>query len=262
MHNTASTILLSFDVEEFDIPLEYGCNLSLNEQMEIGKKGLDVISEILDIQSIECTLFTTANFAQHFPSKILQLSNNHEIASHTFYHSSFKKEDLKNSRGVLEAITSKKVYGLRMPRMRKIDPTWIHEAGYSYDSSLNPTWIPGKYNNLSSPRSVHCEKGLTVVPVSVSANLRIPLFWLSFKNFPYWYYKKIALQSLKKDGHLCIYFHPWEFTNIDNYGLPIMVKRKLGDQLVERLNKLISDLKSEGDFITFNRFWEHKKQKS
>src|ERR1700709_2312163 len=41
-------ILLTFDVEEFDLPLEHGMNLSTAEQMAVGKQGLDVISEILN----------------------------------------------------------------------------------------------------------------------------------------------------------------------------------------------------------------------
>ena len=40
-------ILLTFDVEEFDLPLEHGMSLPVAEQMAVGKQGLDVISEIL-----------------------------------------------------------------------------------------------------------------------------------------------------------------------------------------------------------------------
>ena len=252
-------ILLSFDVEEFDLPLEYGINISDDEQMHVGKNGLDAIHGILEDLKIQSTLFTTANFALKFPSKIAGLSKRHEIASHTFFHSSFKKDDLINSRLTLENITSEKVFGLRMPRMKKIDANLIEEAGYAYDSSINPTWIPGRYNNLSKPRRCYKENGITKFPVSVSATLRIPLFWLAFKNLPYFYYRKMALQSLKKDGYLCIYFHPWEFTDLHKYKIPAMIKRKSGNELLEKLNRLISDLKNEGDFIRINSFLSNKK---
>jgi len=254
MKTNRSKILLSFDVEEFDLPLEYGIKLSTQEQMEAGKNGLDAINEILEDQKIKCTLFTTANFALSFPAKITDLSQKHEIASHSFFHSSFKKEDLKNSLRVLETITSKKVFGLRMPRMKKIDPIWIKEAGYQYDSSMNPTWIPGKYNNLCVQRKPYHEGGITEVPVSVSANLRIPLFWLSFKNFPYAYYKKIAIQTLRKDGYLSLYFHPWEFIDLSNYNVPYIIKRKSGTLMLEKIKILLADLKNEGDFITMISF--------
>ena len=259
MEKPGHIILLTFDVEEFDLPSEHGIPISMNEQMSVGKNGLDVITEILDDPEMNCTLFTTANFALKYPAKIADLSSKHEIASHTFFHSSFKQEDLKNSRQVLEDIISKKVYGLRMPRMKKINFGCIKQAGYTYDSSMNPTWIPGRYNNFRMPRTYYEENGIIKVPVSVSPNFRVPLFWLAFKNFPYYYFKRIALQTLKKDGYLSLYFHPWEFADLTKYDLPIIVKRKSGTELLEKLKRLIADLKKEAEFMTINSFLESKK---
>jgi peptidoglycan/xylan/chitin deacetylase (PgdA/CDA1 family) len=249
-------ILLTFDVEEFDLPLEYGISISKEEQMVTGKRGLDALTEILEDKEIACTLFTTANFALKFPSEIASLSAKHEIASHTFFHSSFEEKDLKESRQALENIIFKKVTGLRMPRMKQISAEWVKQAGYEYDSSLNPTWLPGRYNHLSKPRKLYSESGIFRVPVSVSANLRIPLFWLAFKNFPYSYFKIIALQTLRKDGYLSLYFHPWEFTDLSKYKIPAITKRKSGIQLVNQLKRLIADFKEEGEFITMNSFLE------
>lgn len=256
MKNKAYPVLLTFDVEEFDLPLEYKIPVSMDEQMSVGKKGLDAIKVILADDEMNCTLFTTANFALRFPADIASLSVKHEVASHTFFHSSFKEEDLKNSRHVLEDIISKKVKGLRMPRMKKINAGLVQKAGYAYDSSINPTWIPGRYNNIRMPRKSYVENEIMRVPVSVSANFRIPLFWLSFKNFPYRYFKRIAFQTLKKDGYLSLYFHPWEFTDLSNYDLPAVVKRKSGNELLEKLKRFIADLKQESEFMTINSFLE------
>jgi hypothetical protein len=104
------------------------------------------------------------------------------------------------------------------------------------------------------PRKYYMENGITKLPVSVSPNLRIPLFWLAFKNFPYAYYKMMALRSLKKDGYLSLYFHPWEFTDLTDYKLPAVIKRKSGVELIEKLNRFISDVKKEGEFVTVNSF--------
>ena len=98
------SVLLSFDVEEFDMPLEYNFPISANEQMEVGKRGLDTIDSILCDPSIQSTLFTTANFAMQYPETIKLHAQKHEIASHTFYHSNFKEEDLKLSKNKLEEI--------------------------------------------------------------------------------------------------------------------------------------------------------------
>lgn len=247
-------VLLSFDVEEFDMPLEYGFPINAEEQMRVGKEGLDAITPILTDPAVAATLFTTANFAIHYPDTVRSLAQQHEIASHTFYHSDFRDEHLLSSRQKLEEISGKIVTGLRMPRMRKVAMEEVKKAGYHYDSSVNPTWLPGRYNNLHLPRTLYKDQGMLRIPASVSPGLRVPLFWLSFKNLPYPVFKMLALQTLRKDGYLCLYFHPWEFTDIENYGLPGFTKKHHGFPLLQRLQQLISDLKKEGEFISMNRF--------
>lgn len=244
-------VLLSFDVEEFDMPLEYQFDISVQEQMQVGKLGLDAIQPILSL--VKSTLFTTANFANHFPSAIKALSTQHEIASHTFYHTAYVTEDLEKSRIRLEEITQQKVTGLRMPRMRPVLMKDVLAAGYSYDSSINPTWLPGRYNNFHLPRTGYTEAGIQRIPASVSPGIRVPLFWLSFKNMPYSWYLKLCRQTISKDGYLCLYFHPWEFTPIQSYGLPSYTTRWCGTALVERLTRLIKDLSTDADFCTMNK---------
>ena len=243
-------ILMSFDVEEFDMPLEYNQNLSVDEQMEVGFKGLQSTMAIINGTDTNCTFFTTANFASWYPDSIRQIARKHEIASHTFFHSRYKTEDLLQSRLELEDITSQPVYGLRMPRLKKVPVADMIAAGYSYDSSINPTWIPGRYNDLHLPRTAYYDQGMLRVPASVSPRLRIPLFWLAFKNMPYSLFKSLAIKALNKDGYLCLYFHPWEFTDIWEFELPGYAKRWSGEKMQQRLYRLIKDLKLEGDFTT------------
>lgn len=248
------TILLTFDVEEFDLPLEYNIAIDPNEQMIPGQKGLEEIEGLLSSHNIPTTMFTTAKFATVHSDLIRRLSNDHEIASHTYSHSHFEKTDLVKSKQVLEMITGKPVTGLRMPRMKQIDIQWAREADYQYDSSVNPAWIPGRYNNRHLPRTFYTEKEMLRLPASVSPHLRIPLFWLSFKNFPYSLYKQLCLQTLKKDGYLSLYFHSWEFTELGQYPLPKYLTRHSGKQLTDRLDKLVTDLQQVAVFTTVQHY--------
>ncbi|MFL9482087.1 polysaccharide deacetylase family protein [Chitinophagaceae bacterium LWZ2-11] len=251
-------ILLSFDVEEFDMPLEYNGTIKLAEQLEIGRRGLEILMPVLEEYKLACTLYTTATYAINFPDTIKELSKKHEIASHTFYHSNFENEHLLQSRLKLEEITGKAVTGLRMPRMRKVEMNEVIKAGYLYDSSVNPTYIPGRYNNLKVSRTLYKQEGMLRLPASVTPNFRIPLFWLAFKNMPLKLFKSLAIQTLKKDGYLCLYFHPWEFTDIMKYPLPLYTKRWCKEILLERLIGLIEALKKQGDFITTQTFINSK----
>src|SRR5690242_16243918 len=111
-------ILLTLDVEEFDLPAEYGINIPPEEQLNVGFKGLTSLEPFLINKSNHFTLFTTAYFAENFPGYIKKLSADHEIASHTYYHSRFELNHLADSRKKLESITGEKLYGIRMPRMK------------------------------------------------------------------------------------------------------------------------------------------------
>jgi peptidoglycan/xylan/chitin deacetylase (PgdA/CDA1 family) len=247
-------IFLTFDVEEFDLPLEYQQHIIMQEQMEVGMNGLAAITPLLQQTGMQCTLFTTANFAQHFPTAIKALSHQHEIASHTFYHTTFDTEDLLSSRLKLEEITGKKVAGLRMPRLKEVSVNEIKNAGYLYDSSINPTYIPGRYNKTNLPKIIYQDDGLVRVPTAVTPNFRIPLFWLAFKNAPYSLYKYWAIKTLKSYGYLSLYFHPWEFTNLDSYKLPSYIVKPCGQALLDKLYRLINDLKQEGEFVSIENY--------
>lgn len=248
------TILLTFDVEEFDLPLEYGLTISPQEQMMTGKKGMDEMEALLKRHGITSTMFITARYAIAYSNSIQQLSMLHEIASHTYDHSNFEKTHLLKSKKVLEEITGKTINGLRMPRMKPVPMEWVSEAGYGYDSSVNPTWIPGRYNNRHLPRTFYSENGVLRLPASVTPILRIPLFWLSFKNFPYPLFKNLCLQALKKDGYLSLYFHNWEFSDLSQFPLPKYLIKNSGRVLADRLDKLVTDLEKEAAFDTVSNY--------
>lgn len=246
-------ILLTFDVEEFDLPLEYNIPVSLEEQLSIGYNGLQELSPILNSNGVNTTLFTTAFFAENYPLTTKELSEKHEIASHTYSHTNFNEIDIFLSKSKLEEICNKAVHGIRMPRMKKIDPSIISAAGYTYNSSINPTWIPGRYNNLNISRQPFLEKNVLQFPVSVTPHIRIPLFWLAFKNFPYQVYLRMVLQTLRHDKYVCLYFHPWEFTDLSAYKLPAYVKRD-PKKLLAKLKKLVHTLSQEGEFVTMKDY--------
>ena len=89
-----------------------------------------------------------------------------------------------------------------MPRLRKVEVNDVLKAGYNYDSSINPTYLPGRYNNRHLPKTIFQENGLTRVPTAVTPNLRLPLFWLAFKNTPYSLFKYWCKQVLNEYGYL------------------------------------------------------------
>lgn len=252
-------ILLSFDVEEFDMPFEYGKSIPFDEQMAISITGTKRVLTVLDRHQVKATFFCTAQFANHAPELIRQMvQQGHEVASHGFYHSNFQSEHLLQSRLALEKISKQPVVGYRMARMMPVDQHEIAKAGYQYNTSINPTYLPGRYNNLSTPRRYFKQEGVWQIPTSVSPIFRIPLFWLSFHNFPLWLYKTLCRWTYAKDGYLNLYFHPWELTDLnqpDRFGFPGYVSKNSGEKMTERLDTLISWMQQRRySFGTFKDF--------
>lgn len=241
-------IYLSFDIEEFDMPKEYGYDIAFERQIAISRKGLTAILDLLKKHQMRATFFSTVVFAQQVPDLINRLiEEGHELASHTYYHSDFENEHLKHSKEALEQQFGVTVEGLRMPRMLEVSAKEVKKAGYRYNSSVNPTFLPGRYNKLYVPKRLFNENGLWQIPAAVSW-FRFPLFWLSFHNLPLWLYSFLLKRSVKSIGYAALYFHPWEFTDLHQkeFNFPAYVMRNSGEKMIARFDSLLTFIKQQG----------------
>ncbi|RZL50566.1 MAG: DUF3473 domain-containing protein [Pedobacter sp.] len=242
-------ILLSFDIEEFDMPFEYGKTISFEDQIQISTRGTNLILDLLKKHKFKATFFSTVTFALNAPEIINRIKEEgHELASHGYYHSKFETAHLLSSKLKLEEIFGSTIYGFRMPRMMPVDELAIEQAGYTYNSSINPTYLPGRYNNLHVSRRYFKQGKVIQLPASVSP-YRIPLFWLSFHNFPLGFYQYLLKRTYRKDGYINIYFHPWEFTELNDqerFGFPSYVSKNAGVNMVKRMDSFMSWLNEKG----------------
>lgn len=256
---TRPKLLLSFDIEEFDLPEEYGAVISDEDKFEISRCGTSKILDLLCETETKATFFVTAVFAQRYPDLIQRMTEGkHEVASHGMNHSAFEIAHLRESKNILESISGQSVTGFRMARLAKVDKKEINDAGFVYESSLNPIWLPGHYCNLRSPLLPFREQcGLWQFPVSAVPGVRFPLFWLSFKNFPLFSYKMSSMIAVWMTGYYNMYSHPWEYNSRaaeKQWQIPAFVVRHAGEKQVERLRKLIRFLSKHGDFVTFTEY--------
>jgi peptidoglycan/xylan/chitin deacetylase (PgdA/CDA1 family) len=243
-------ILLSFDIEEFEMPREYGDPIPFDDQIKISTEGTNRILDLLKNHDVKATFYTTANFARNAQPIVDRIINEgHELASHGLYHDHFKPEHLKQSREILEKLGNVEVKGYRMARMMPVPEEEVYKAGYIYNSSINPTFLPGRYNKLNEPRTYFKREGVWQLPASVTPWFRFPLFWISFHNLPISIYSFLSKRVLKKDGYLNVYFHPWEFMPIGpkaKYNFPFYVTKNTDLKMSERLGKFIEWGKNKG----------------
>jgi len=255
-----SKILLSFDIEEFEMPREYGDAIPFDQQMDVSRKGTTRILDLLAKHNIKATFYTTANFATHAKDIVKRIVNDgHELASHGYVHDHFEPPHLKMSKDILEEVSGVEILGYRMARMAPVPEEEVHKAGYIYNSSINPTFLPGRYNKLSEPRTYFYRENVLQLPASVTPLIRFPMFWISFHNLPLWLYCSFAKRVLNKDGYLNAYFHPWEFMDIGpkkKYNFPFYVTRNTDKEMIRRFGKLIEwgqkkgyEFMRTGDFV-------------
>ena len=253
------SVMLSFDVEEFDYPRERGEELSIDEGVRVSESGLEKIIKLLDEKEVRATFFCTGNFAKK-KSDILKklLKEGHEIACHGVDHFEPKETDIAESKKIVERMVGTKVIGYRQPRMQRIDYLKMAKSGYKYDSSVNPAFVPGRYNNSRVSKKPFIKEGIYEIPVSVATGMRIPMFWLALHLFPKKMYYSLAKKVLKKNEYFTTYFHPWEFAELSRFKVvPWYIKKNSGDKLINRLGGLIDELKGkEYEFITYKEFYE------
>lgn len=251
--------LLSFDIEEFDLPEEYSASIAEKDKFEISRKGTESLIDLLHSVTTKASFFVTGVFAERYPELIQQMiSDGHEVASHGMDHSRFEIAHLKQSKEVLEKISGKEVIGFRMARLAPVNKQDIKNAGYVYESSLNPIWLPGHYCNFRAPLLPFQENcGLWQFPVSAIPYVRFPLFWLSFKNLPLSIYQYATKSAICMTGYYNMYSHPWEYnaqSKEKRWNIPGFVVRHAGDEQLSRLKQLISYLSSQGNFVTFSEY--------
>lgn len=252
-------ILLSFDTEEFDVPKEHGVEFSLEDGMKASVEGTTRILDILKETGVRATFFCTGNFVMNAPQIMKRiLDEGHEAACHGVDHWKPEPTDFRESKVILERETGVVASGYRQPRMFAVDDSEIAAAGYIYNTSLNPAFIPGRYMHLSTPRTYFMKDNVLQIPASVSPWMRIPLFWLALHNFPKWLYLALVRRVLRKDGYFATYFHPWEFLELKahpEWKMPFIIKNHSGSQMCERLEWLIGILKKDGcEFETYKDF--------
>lgn len=256
-----SKALISFDVEEFDLPREHGAEISLEEGVEVSMQGLRRILKVLDRTGVKATFFCTGNFANARPDLMKKIvADGHEVACHGVDHFRPKDSDVENSKKIVEKVAGVKVHGYRQPRMKKINYEELKRCGYKYDSSVNPAYIPGRYNNSKMPRRPFVKNGIAEIPVSVATSVRVPMFWLALHIFPKRVYYGLAKMALKRDGYFATYFHPWEFAELAEYSaVPGYIKYNSGIKMAGRLEGLIREMQKNGaEFATYDEFAKEK----
>ena len=244
-------ILLTWDVEEYDAPADFGALPFPDGGLA---RGREIWSEWLETSArwkTPNTVFATARLAEAAPGLLKQtLARGHEIASHGWSHEKGADLKLEQSRRRISELAGREALGFRSPRLRPVSLVEVAAAGYRYDASSNPALVPGRCCRLSQPRKPHESSGIWEVPASVLPLVRFPLFWASFHLLPLPLYLAACRILLAWDGLLTLYFHPWELSELKEKEIPLWIRRRSRKRRIQRMETLIRALGNLGEFRT------------
>ncbi len=193
------------------------------------EKSTNLILEILSGNQTKATFFLLGWVAEKLPHLVRTIqSQGHEIACHGYGHELIYRmnreefhEDLKRSKGILEAITGQEVLGYRAPSFSITD--WavdsLMERGFLYDSSLFPSMAHdryGKFTNLKVKDDpiFELKEGFYQVMLSCLRVMNKNVPWAGggyFRLIPYPVFKMGVRRILEQKGLYSFYIHPWEF---------------------------------------------------
>lgn len=230
------------------------------------KESIKRILKFFSLNEIRATFFLLGEAIEKEPSIIKLIEeNNHEIASHGYWHHDFlnKNEFLLNltkSKNLIEKFSNKKIQGFRMPEVRinNWKLSLIEKAGYTYDSSIVPCIkIPGWYGLPTSKSKpfYYQNSNLREYPLSVIPKIKLPANggWF-LRNLNYFYFIFALNQLFKVQDSAILYLHPWEFSNNNPKfpEIPNHVFKNCGDPLFRILQNLISKFRDRAEFVPIN----------
>lgn len=238
-------LLLTFDVEEFDLPVEWGRPLSPATQIDVTVRGLARILPVLQRHRAHATFFATGVFAQARGDLLGALREaGHEVAVHGLAHqddygrmdAATAVDRLRAARRLVESAVEHTVLGIRTPRLRPCPAGRLRAAGFVYDASPHPTWVPTRYNGLGYPRHPWCEDGLLRVPISVVPGLRLPISFVWYRAAGAPLRRLASAAAAWGAPYLHLYFHPWEAEAIRAHGAPAWLAVRCGEPFVAALD--------------------------
>ena len=222
----------------------------------------EVVPRLLDLfdkLDIRATFFVLGEIAEKYPKLIKKIGKKHDIGSHGYTHTRLDKlsDDelwfqVSKSKKVIEKL-GVKCKGFRAPYFITHPKLFymLEKAGYEYDSSLQCSYFPGRYNNLLLKekkfeiKGNKCngkkEKKLIEYPVPNWTMFKFPP--AGFSNYRLFY----PISKLFRMPYM-IYLHPCEFldnsqSGVKSFFVKMVYKRNKGDKAWSLFKDLVRKIK-------------------
>ena len=239
--------MLTCDFEEFNLPIDFGKTISEKLMLSKSCEGIERFIDVIKKYPVKISFFVTPKMSEVSIELLRKLvKEGHEIG----FHGSINQinsdnvtrviNDLRYLKEEMEKKIKIKIYGFRNHKLIILPAYVIKEAGFVYDNTCHPTYVPTRYFNLFRSRNMRYIEGIINIPTSVSPILRLPFSWIWFRNLGLNYVKLCTRAVFLTQDYVNIYLHSWDFAYFNDNSisnLPYLIKRNTGI----KMSKLFED---------------------
>ncbi|MCR4315728.1 MAG: hypothetical protein NUW37_05180 [Planctomycetes bacterium] len=209
-------LLLTFNVEKFDVPQDYGIAFSNDESFACAERGWCSLLSLLDEVKLRATFFVSREMAVRFPGYVECSARwGHEIAVHQpmapASSAEFSVLDLH-----LELIASRCAMEQPGPGIvtecdtqRQARAVYPLASGPSFDSS----------SHLRSKNQIRLG-GAKMLPPTISAENLARTKFVWSKLLPTSLIQTSMYGAIRRTGFIHVYFNNWEFAELPRFANP------------------------------------------
>jgi hypothetical protein len=232
------------------------------------EEGILRLIQLFKRCQILATFFVPGEVATRHPEAIKDIVKaGHEVACHGLTHEKnecllsriAQERRIVEATKILEEMTGSRPVGFRAPCLRLNGTTLaiLDKLGYTYDSSVLPTLIPGYYGEpFAGSRPYYPSmtdltkegsRGVLEIPVSVSPIVPIPLSGAWMRNLGSGWVK-LGISANFAFGRVTVFYvHPRDVLDLPRVkGLPWHVYRRTGHPSLSMLEQIIMHSKTIG----------------
>jgi peptidoglycan/xylan/chitin deacetylase (PgdA/CDA1 family) len=221
------TRIISFTI---DVEPDFGGLLPYN--FYYGLSNLKKLAKIVNKYDLKITAFVTGRTLEENPH-VLEILNSikAEIGQHSYDHQvghGSKIHDIRKGIETHHKIVGLSPAGYRAPQgiISKDEAHFLENMNIKYDSSVFPTYFPGRFNHSHFPTHPFVIKGTKImeIPFSVIPKIRIPM-GLSYMQLLGLDAFKFLLKIFGMPSMIVFDFHTYELGRVESYSkLPFMSK--------------------------------------
>lgn len=237
-------ILLTFNIIKNRNHFKDNFQLKEDEILNITENNVASILRILERYSIFATFFVEISLAEKLQGLVKKIvADGHEIS---LYNENSTLQELEHAKQITELLIGKIIRGIRQKEI-SIPIEELKLLEFSYVSNIENAEILFPLKRLKRGTEIIEQKGISIIPESISPYSQIPYNDFVFQILPLKFYENMVTETIKNEDFVVIYLNSWQFTDYKRtpFQIPFYRKYNSGREMDDKLEALCNWIDAE-----------------